>query len=315
MRRVTPSMNTTTKRFAAGAAVVLMVALTSACSGGGGGMDTQTAEDSAGGQSGDLTFAEGGTRSSAGGDSASELNRAVVQVRSVIRTGEVAVTNDDLDAARSELDDLLAALGGTLDREQTEHDPDGEIERSTLVVRVPVDSFDAAMAGIAALGTVKHADTAAKDVTTEVIDVDERVETLETSLDRLQDYQRDARDIDDLIRYEQQITERESELQSLKAQQSYLTDQTSMSTISVYLSTPKKYVAPPGALEDAGFISGIKSGWSALVDTVVVVLTIVGAVLPFAAALALIGIPAWLLVRRLVRRPAPTAPAGTASSD
>ena len=300
-------MNTTTKRFAAGAAAVMMVALTGACS-GGGGMDAASETSDAGGAAAESqTFSEGGTRSSAGGDSAGELNRAVVNVRAVIRTGEVAVTNADLDAARSALDDLLAAVNGTLDREQTEHDPDGEIERSTLVVRVPVASFDAAMDGIQGLGKVKSAQTAAKDVTTEVIDVDERVETLETSLDRLQDYQRDARDIDDLIRYEQQITERESELQSLTAQQAYLADQTSMSTITVYLSTPRKYVAPPGALEDAGFISGIKSGWSALVDTVVVVLTVVGAILPFAAVLALVGVPLWLLVRRLMRRPIPRA--------
>ena len=299
-------MNTTMKRVAAGAAVVMTMALTGACS-GGGGMDAASETSDAGGAAGSQVFAEGGTRSSAGDDAAAELNRAVVNVRSVIRTGEVAVTSTDLDAARSALDDLLAAVNGTLDREQTEHDPDGEIERSTLVVRVPVASFDAAVDGIQGLGKVKSAQTAAKDVTTEVIDVDERVETLETSLDRLQDYQRDARDIDDLIRYEQQITERESELQSLKAQQAYLADQTSMSTITVYLSTPRKYVAPPGALEDAGFISGIKSGWSALVDTVVVVLTVVGAILPFAAVLALVGVPLWLLVRRLMRRPIPRA--------
>jgi len=301
-------MNTTMKRVAAGAAVMMTMALTGACS-GGGGMDAASETSDTGGAAGSQVFAEGGTRSSAGDDAAAELNRAVVNVRSVIRTGEVAVTSTDLDAARSALDDLLAAVNGTLDREQTEHDPDGEIERSTLVVRVPVASFDAAMDGIQGLGKVKSAQTAAKDVTTEVIDVDERVETLETSLDRLQDYQRDARDIDDLIRYEQQITERESELQSLKAQQAYLADQTSMSTITVYLSTPRKYVAPPGALEDAGFISGIKSGWSALVDTVVVVLTVVGAILPFAAALTLVGVPLWLLVRRL-RRSGETLPVG-----
>lgn len=312
-------MNTTMKRVAAGAAAVMMMALTGACSGSGGMDAASETSDSGGAAAGSQVFAEGGTRSSAGGDAAAGLNRAVVNVRSVIRTGEVAVTSTDLDAARSALDDLLAAVNGTLDREQTEHDPDGEIERSTLVVRVPVASFDAALDGIQSLGKVKSAETAAKDVTTEVIDVDERVETLETSLDRLQDYQRDARDIDDLIRYEQQITERESELQSLTAQQAYLADQTSMSTITVYLSTPRKYVAPPGALEDAGFVSGLKSGWSALVDTVVVVLTVVGAVLPFAAALALVGVPLWFLVRRLRRSGGPVPvgpePAGGAPTD
>ena len=236
-----------------------------------------------------------------------------MQVRAVIKTGEIALTAKDLDATRAKIDGLLVSVGGIIDSERSTHTRQGDLKRSTLVLRVPVDKFDAAMDGLAGFGKVRHSDSASKDVTTQVIDVDERVQTLQNSLDRLQAYQRDAKDIDDLIRFEQQITQRESELQSLKAQQDYLADQTSMSTISVYLSTPKAFVEPPGALDDAGFLAGLKSGWNALVSAVVVTLTVVGVVLPFAAVALLVGVPVWLLVRRTVRsrtasRPAPTGP-------
>ena len=84
-----------------------------------------------------------------------------------------------------------------------------------------------------------------------------------------------------------------------------------MSTVTVYLSTPKAYVEPPSALDDAGFLAGLKSGWNALTSAVVVVLTVVGAVLPFAVVALLVGIPVWLLVRRTLRsRTAAPAPAG-----
>jgi hypothetical protein len=137
------------------------------------------------------------------------------------------------------------------------------------------------------------------------------VETLQTSLDRLQDLQRDSANIDDLIRFEEQITERESELQSLKAQQAYLSDQTSMSTVTLHLSTPETYIPPPGALDDAGFLTGLRSGWSALQDFVVVALTVLGAVIPFAVALPLVAVPVWLLARALVlaRRRTPSVDA------
>jgi hypothetical protein len=243
------------------------------------------------------------------GKGAPEANRTVVSVRSVIKTGEIALTDTDLDGTRAEIDGLLVSVGGTVDSERTTHDRKGGIKRSTLVLRVPVDKFDTAMSGLEELGKVKHSDAASKDVTTQVIDVDERVQTLENSLNRLQAYQRDAKDIDDLIRFEQQITQRESELQSLKAQQAYLDDQTSMSTITVYLSTPTAYVEPPGALDDAGFLAGLKSGWNALTSAVVVALTVVGAVLPFAGLALLVGIPVWLLVRRTLRGHAAARPA------
>jgi hypothetical protein len=233
----------------------------------------------------------------------------------VIKTGQVAVTSEDLDPTRQEVDDLLRALGGNLDQERTSHDDEGRIERSTLVIRVPVAEFSAAMDALENLGKMETSSSKSRDVTTEVIDVNERVETIQNSLDRLQKFQSQSDNIDDLIRFEDQITERESELSSLEAQQDYLTDQTSFSTITLYLSTPENYVEPPDALDDAGFVAGLKGGWNALRDAVVVGLTVVGAVLPFAIALALVGVPLWLFVRAARRRnrlepltPQPAAP-------
>lgn len=305
---------TTLRRILVAAALMTLAFTVSACSGLSGGESAtsdhggaQAADAPAEPQDGAVSY-EG----AAGGPNGA--NRTVVRLRSVIKTGQVAVTDKNLDAARERLDDVLTMLDGTIDSEQTQNDNEGRIERSTIVVRVPVGSFDAAMTALQGLGTVQHADSAAKDVTTEVIDVAERVQTLERSLDRLQEFQTRAADIDDLIRFEEEITRREAELQSLKAQQAYLQDQTSMSTITLRLSTPDKYVPPPDALEDAGFLTGLKSGWNALVDTVVVVLTVVGAMLPFAVTLGLLIVPAWILVRRSLRSRAATPPAPAAAS-
>ena len=79
---------------------------------------------------------------------------------------------------------------------------------------------------------------------------------------------------------------------------------------SVELSTPEKYVPPPDALQDAGFLSGLKAGWNALGDAVVVMLTVLGAVLPFLLVGALVGLPAWIGLRALLRRrsPSPESP-------
>jgi len=170
------------------------------------------------------------------------------------------------------------------------------------VLRVPVEKFKAAKSALMKMGKLQTSDEASKDVTTQVIDVEERVQTLQNSLDDLQRFQRSAKDVKDLLDFEEKITQRQSELQSLKAQQAYLTDQTSMSTITVHLSTPEKFVPPPDALEGAGFLAGLKAGWHALVDVFVVSLTVFGAVLPFLVVALLVGVPAWLGIRALVRR-------------
>ncbi len=301
-------------RLLVGATLLVALGTVTACSGGNSDSMSVESSDSGGSAAepapaaGDLDQA--GAAKAADG-AAGEARRTTVSTRAVIKKGEIHLTSKDIAQVRGEVTDLLAAVGGSLDREETANDVKGRAQSTTLVLRVPVAKFDATKKALEKLGTLQNTDESSKDVTTEVIDVEERVQTLQNSLDRLQKFQAGAADVEDLIRYEEQITRRQSELQSLEAQQAYLTDQTSLSTLTVHVVTPEKYVAPPDALEDAGFLAGLRSGWNALVDTVIVVVTILGALLPFAVVLLLLGAPVLLLVRRLLRRrtPAPAVPA------
>lgn len=315
---MTEILNSSWRRRLAALTVLATVGLAAACSGGGSESAEPASADAAYG--GDVESAGGRAAMGApdeavgGSTRATGVNRTVFEVRAVIRTGEVVLTSPDLDEARAEVDAILAGLDGVVENESTSHDEEGGIQRSTLVLRVPVSRFSDAMTALQAIGKTQSSDKKSDDVTTEVIDVDERVETLQNSLDRLQSYQAEAKDIEDLLRFEQQITQREAELQSLKAQQSYLADQTAMSTITVTMSEPREIVGPPDALDEAGFLAGLRSGWNALQGAVIVLLTVVGAVLPFAAVLALVGLPVWLLVRRLVRQRGATPPPPPAPS-
>jgi len=303
-------MKVTRPRLALVGAVSL-IAL-SGCSGGGG---SETAASAAGdtADSGSLSTNVPGARAATDalvGKSGGAAAPAVEQ-KAVIKTGDVAITTDDPQQARDGVDDLLARLQGSVDDEQTTYDKQGLIRESHLVLRVPVTTFSRAMNAVEHLGTVVHSRSNATDVTTEVIDVQQRLRTLRISLRDLNSFQRQATTIDQLLRFESAITQRRGEYQSLKAQRDHLVSQTSMSTISLDISVPAASPAPaPGSLDDAGFVTGLKHGWDALSGTVVVALTALGAVLPFAVVVALLGPPLWWLVRRVRRvRPAVDAPA------
>jgi hypothetical protein len=299
----------TRRRLAAAGALLALAALT-ACSGGaapsdGSGSGSAVGSAAAVAPDGAATAPGVANRLAAG------VDRSVVHATAVIKTGEVAITSRHPARVRAEVDTLLKARGGTIDNEQTTNSRDGRIESSTLVLRIPVDQFEAAKRALMGLGRLKTSDESSKDVTTQVIDVGERVTTLQNSIDDLQRFQRAAHDVKDLLDFEEKITARQAELQSLKAQQSYLDDQTSMATLTLYLSTPATYVPPPDALENAGFLSGLRAGWHALGDAVVVVLTVVGATLPFLVLAALLGVPAWFGLRALLRNRRSPAPPTT----
>jgi hypothetical protein len=280
-----------TVRTAWAAGLLVAVVSLSSCAGSGGGSDS-----SAGGSS-DMAPATG--REAAGGSATSAVDRAPVRTAAVIKTAEVYVTSDHLDRVRAQAVRLVTAVDGTVDGEQTADDRHGHVRTATLTLRVPVDAFAATKSSLEHLGRLRHSDAHQEDVTTEVIDVHERVQTLQNSLDRLQRFQRQAQDVTDLLKFEDEIAQRQAELQSLQAQQSYLEDQTSMSTITLHLSRPG---SAPDALAGAGFWAGLRSGWHALGDVLVVVLTVLGAVLPFALLAALVGLPVWWLARLAARR-------------
>ena len=64
------------------------------------------------------------------------------------------------------------------------------------------------------------------------------------------------------------------------------------------------------AEDDTGFLAGLKAGWAAFTDSVTVLLTVLGALLPFAVVLALVLVPLLLWLRRRgLHHPAPVQPA------
>ncbi len=129
-----------------------------------------------------------------------------------------------------------------------------------------------------------------------MIDNEARVRAAERSIRQIENLLGRAEQLSDIIAIESDLARRQADLDSLKSQQAYLADQTSLSTISVYLSRPG---APrPETDEARGFLAGLDGGWTALKGATVILLTVLGAVLPFALALLVLGVPLRLVVRR-----------------
>jgi hypothetical protein len=266
----------------------------------GSGSGTASGTDSAG--LGDTGLTDAGLTGNGAG-------RVGVQPPSVISVGKVSLESKELDPVREELDRLLGRYGGYVTNERTVNDAHGTPKTSSLELRVPSAHFDDVMSAFEEFSTVKHTDREATDVTTEVIDVDARVRTQQVSLDRLRRFLGKARDVNAMIRLESEIAQREADLGSLLAQQKYLADQTSLATIDVTMTrTSAAKHTDDDPLAHAGFLTGLRNGWHALVGVLVVAVTVLGAVAPFVILLVLIGAPLawWARSARRRRRPVAT---------
>ena len=193
---------------------------------------------------------------------------------------------------------VVDAQGGEITEESTETDSDGDTSYVRMVVRVPSRKFGETMSELEQVGVLRSSDRGSEDVTTQVIDNGARVRAQEASLRRVELLLADARDLKDVIWIESQLTSRQAELDSLKSQQSWLADQTSLSTITVDISTHQVVEDEPEEERPTGFLAGLDGGSKALGTLFTVVTTMVGALLPFAAVAAVLGLPVWLVVRR-----------------
>ncbi|EUA89191.1 hypothetical protein I551_4359 [Mycobacterium ulcerans str. Harvey] len=114
-------------------------------------------------------------------------------------------------------------------------------------MRIPADKLDGVLADAKNLGEVESMSIGHTDVTSQRVDLDARIEALQTSVNRLRELMGRAGSVADLLAAESSLTERQAELDSLRAQRTTLGDEISYATINVTLSS-KPTVAPGGFL-------------------------------------------------------------------
>lgn len=262
--------------FRAMAGLVVLFAL-AACSAGSPPGPPGAAED----------FKTGGGSASepmpATGPAPQDAPKAPPEVqRDVVKTATISVTADDPQAAADRASALATDAGGRVDS-RTEYGGSAlDRARITLTLRVPADKLDGVIDGLKGLGTVESLDMQTEDVTSQRVDLDARIKALQTSVDRLLAIMRDARDPSALIEAENALSQRQADLDSLRAQRAALGEQISYSTITVELVAGQ--TGGPAPEQYQGFLGQMERGWDALVDTGSNLLLLVGLLLPWAGA-------------------------------
>jgi hypothetical protein len=232
--------------------------------------------------------------------------------RSIIYTGTITVRADDVNTAADSAISAARTAGGLVGGDNRSVTDTRAEARVTL--RVPADRFTSVVNELAKFGKELSREIKTEDVTEQVVDVTSRVATAQASVDRVRALLARATTLGEIVSLESEVAKREAELESLKARLNKLASLAAMSTITAVFvnETPTPREDPE---DPSGFIAGLKGGWESFTDSLQVLLTVFGALLPWFVA---IGLPALLVVaflrRSAARRHAAPAPA-TATDD
>lgn len=258
-------------------------------------------EGAAQGKPGAAAAAPPAAAGTSGSDAAKNGQQPAAVRPHVIRTATLALETADAQKALAAARTAAEGAGGYVGNESTKRGEDGRMT-STLTLRVPGDRFDAVLGAMEGSGKLRSRKVEAQDVTEKVADVDSRVKSQQASVARVRDMMDKATALGDVVMLESELSKRQSDLESLLAQQTALKDQTSMGTITVEVSEPAPKPAEKKD-EEPSFTAALHGGWNVFTTIVRYLALAVAAVLPFAVTAALV-----LLCLRAYRRLRPAKP-------
>ncbi|WP_433173814.1 DUF4349 domain-containing protein [Actinoallomurus sp. CA-150999] len=236
-------------------------------------------------------------RSAAGGAPKTAQQVRLEPAQAIIYTASLTVRARDVAAAAARAKQIVTGAGGYVGSEQAESSS-GSRPGSTITFKVPSARYAEVLdqLGSAQIGTRTSLQQQAEDVTQEVADVDSRVASAKATLASFRALLAKATTVSEIIRVEQEISQRQADLESLQARQRSLARQTAFATVTLRIDGSK-----PAKRRAHGFTGGVATGWRAFTAFVSGLALVLGWALPFLTVAALIGLPLYGLRRR--RRP------------
>jgi len=224
----------------------------------------------------------------------------------LIYTAQLTVRARDVDDAVSQATSIATAAGGYVSSENASSDPAQPSQSlATVTLKVPVVAYPTTLSELSgnALGTRLSLAQQTQDVTQQVADVSSRVASDEAAITQLRALLSRAGSVGDLLSVQNQIDSEESDLEAMQSQQNALNHETAYATVTLTIIGPKAAVKPkPKPAPPPGLVNGLAGGWHALRVAVSWLLAIIGAVAPFAAVVAVAGVAALWVRRRLAAR-------------
>jgi hypothetical protein len=148
--------------------------------------------------------------------------------RDIIFTADLTVAVPDVAAAGEQATRLIQGLGGFLFGQRTTGDP---TPMSVLTFKVSPDDFQEALDRLGSIGDLRTQNVSADDVTERIVDVQSRINTAEASVERLRSLLEAAVDIKTIVELENELLQRETQLETMRGSLRTLEDQVALATI------------------------------------------------------------------------------------
>ncbi len=221
-------------------------------------------------------------------------------VQKIIKTGSLDMLVRDVSAAATEIGTIAADRGGYLQSSSISEGSDGTY-RGNVVVRVPVEKFEATMTALRDLATlVRNESSNGQDVTEQYTDLEAQLRNAKAQEETYLEVLKQAKSVEDVLKVQERLGAIRAQIESLQGRIQYLANTTSLSTISVNLSEETAVRAPTKEFRP---IAIVKEAFQTLIVVVQdVIAGLIWFVIVWGGILLPTGLVIWLAVRAWKRR-------------
>ena len=231
----------------------------------------------------------------------SAVNQPADQERLIIRTANLSLIVTAPEDSLKTITRLAEQNGGWVVNSNI-YQYNADAKSGDITIRVPAAGFNSALETLKEMAIeVEHENIAGQDVTEEFVDLEARLENLETTAARVRTFLDEAETVEEALAVNQELSRLEGEIERLKGRMQYLSQSAAFSTISIFL-TPDIAAQPPQV--ETWRPEGVaKEAIEALVNTLQglgsFAIWLMIYILPVAL---LIGVPLYLIIRFARRR-------------
>jgi hypothetical protein len=161
----------------------------------------------------------------------------------IVKNGDMNLLVADTDVAIDRATGIAVDLGGYLISSKSWMQ-DG-FKYATLTMGVPVDQFEDALRRMRGLAVqVLDENASGQDVSTEFVDLQSRLTNLEATADRIREFLKQAKDVDESLQVNAKLAEITAEIEQVKGRMTYLKDRAAYSTLTVNLQPQRPTPTP-----------------------------------------------------------------------
>ena len=178
-----------------------------------------------------------------------------VESRKLIKDAYLSVETKDFDEFYSALEQSVRTLGGyTESADITVSSYDGH-RFSDIVLRIPSEQLDSFLSTVSDSSTVTNKTVSVRDVTSTYIDIESRINALETEMATLLSLLEKSGTLSEVLEIQNRLTEVRSDLESMKSQMNVLQNQISFSKVTLSVTEVKR----EQTIKQEGFFSEVYS--------------------------------------------------------